>query len=59
MTEAVILALMTLIGTIMLIMAFVIIVCASLRKNPSWFKFVTDFGHFEMHFNNSTDKSDE
>jgi hypothetical protein len=59
MTEAVILALMTLIGAIMLLLAFVIIVCMSLQKNPSWFKLWTDFGHFEMHFNNNVDKSDE
>ena len=58
MTETVSLALMALVGAIVLVLAFIIIACMSLQNKPSWFKLWTKYGHFEMHFDNSCEKSD-
>lgn len=56
MTEAVILALIALAGVVVFAATSIVLVGMTLKSAPSYFKFWTSYGHFEVHFNNKADE---
>ncbi|MBR5298166.1 MAG: hypothetical protein IKU29_09935 [Parabacteroides sp.] len=56
MTEAVILALIALVGLVIFLVVSVILVKIVVEAAPSQFKFWTEHGHFEISFDTKADK---
>lgn len=56
MTEAVILALIVLVGTLMFAITSVVLVNNVLKSAPTSFNFWTGYGHFEVKFDTKADK---
>lgn len=56
MTEAVILALIALVGLVLFLIAVIILVKMVLNAAPAHFEFSTEHGHVEVSFNTKVDE---
>lgn len=56
MTEAVILALLALVGVAIFVAASIAMLCIVIPSKPNCLKFWTSYGHFEVHYNDDDNK---